>query len=799
MRAMFVFVIIALLTPWQVNAQVSRPYQLRPVAATEFEAAIQSLVQTNRDATQDIQNLVHDFMRRYVTPDPTISFAEILDVYRAVAFAPVTPSPELAIWNSALVSAWLKEHPLNLDLSAHFMFTLNQIPLPDASEVYEITALARDFVGDGGHEWLLTLSIGENNTGYTFHTTNYLLAMHDSWGGYHITTFPLPWIARGYATAYDITNSTLQPLVFEDLTGSGSPVWVVTSSAYIYLVGYVYVLAWRNGRVVDLTRSPTDSNIGYVALPFGATIDFVPSSGQRQRDILIRNIQTDNWGCQNTDVQRVRWNGEQWVVIDRHTEYAQMAGCAWRSAEAAMWGGRWQAAITQYHNGLIDSKTDTVKPKGELVDYVLFRLALAYMLNSQPLEASVISTIFRLRPPTSELMRQLHGIMPRRPIFDPYPICVAAHDIFQRFQDAENPDNYGYGALPTTIIVGMTLDDVASIERLPLWAGPKLPDPSKAGCDIAVPLLAHLRAHSFSISASPADQLQKLGYPVTQALRVDIDQDGQSEWLVWLALDTPPLFFAPDPDRQTYHISDAPFRAPLHVFNGMVRKLPTGGGSVLITLTTRIDSGDQKKCPPTRTTGQLFWSSPVGALSLSRLQNGELIPFLVAPLCNTEDFFVFGSRFSSLGQNVQAELPTSIVLDAPVTSRKPGLQADFAEVTFTWDAKTGRYQPPAQVNQQDEPTDLLRPFNYEFELHFDQVLAQRDYIAALTIADQALLTPCADCRSSDYVQHHFWRATVLEMMGRASEAIAEYRFVATNATTPDQYLLAARHIVAADF
>lgn len=788
--------LLGLLSPQRVNGQ-QRLYGLRTVSAAEYIAAIAAIMSSNNSTLDNAPALIHDFMRRYVVPDTTLSFADLETVYEIVHNPAVTPSQELALWNSALVSAWLNEHSIDLDHAPHMSFTLEQFPYPSERQAYQIAALPRDFKGDSGHEWLLTISISENDNLPEFNDVNYLLATRDDAGRYHVLSFPIPWVEPGYATIWETSNTTLQPRIFQDLNSTGIPIWLVTSDPYgYYETGGIYALTWRDGQIVDLM----DSN---AIFQYDTVVDFEPSPLTGQRDIVLSTPKTDNWGCLHTEVQTIRWDGTRWTIVQTNTEFAVNAGCAWRDAETAMWDSRWSTAIAAYQIGFIRAATDTIKPNPELVDYMLFRLALAHMLNGQPLQASAVTTLFQLHPPGSDLMRQLHGIMPRRPVSDPYAICLAAHDVFQRYKDAKNYDDessWYYAALPTTIVVGMTWDDVAAIDRHPMRFGPGLPDPNKAGCDLSKTVLVHLRTYSFTLLEQPAIQLQKFGFPVAQALSFDINDDGQTEWVVWLALDTPPLFFAPTPDRTSYHVSLLPIHGQLHIFDNMVRALPNHAGSVLITLTMDTAVTDPRKCPPTFAWyGELNAAHPIGSVAMWRLQAGELIAVVKAPVCTQDDYGEFEYHFSLLSHSNQAELPTTFDLYAPVTSRKPNGIADLASVTYTWDAATHRYLPPSEVDQADEPQPLSEQSHYQIEGTFDQALRRRDYAAALSVADKAIITPCSMCSMDDYVAYHFLRATALEMLNRSNEAVAEYVFVATRAPTREQRDLAARHLEARDF
>ncbi len=212
----FLPIIALLLMPFPASAQSTRQYRLRPVSADEYIQALLTLPHGNdAQSSADFQNLRDDFVSHYLMPDPTISFASVEMVYRAISNPSVTGSDELAMWNSALISAFLKEHPIDLDHASPFGFDLEHFPFNDYWQNYKITAEPRDFKGDGGHEWLLTLAITEKDSFSTSVTSiDYLWATRDGQGGYHVLTFPLPWVAFGYSTIWDKFEHDVTSTVF---------------------------------------------------------------------------------------------------------------------------------------------------------------------------------------------------------------------------------------------------------------------------------------------------------------------------------------------------------------------------------------------------------------------------------------------------------------------------------------------------------------------------------------------------------------------------------------------------------
>lgn len=243
-----------------------------------------------------------------------------------------------------------------------------------------------------------------------------------------------------------------------------------------------------------------------------------------------------------------------------------------------------------------------------------------------------------------------------------------------------------------------------------------------------------------------------------------------------------------------------PFRASFHVFSGMVRKLPSGIGSALIGITSGSILSDNRTCPAQNPSGQNLSAQPyathhpLGSFSVWRLQASELVPLLISPICDTDLLDGFENNF--LGSD-DTNLPTTIDSYAPVTTPNPDQMADLAQVTYTWDANSQTYVPPATV---DQPPDLAQPpVPGELDLPFYQALNRYDYAVALKLIDHALLMPCDQCTQHDILHTHFLRATVLELLHRDSEAVAEYLFVASNATSQAQSALAMRHLEPIDF
>ena len=473
-----------------------------------------------------------------------------------------------------------------------------------------------------------------------------------------------------------------------------------------------------------------------------------------------------------------------------------------------MWESHYESAINDYQAGLIKMLTDTAKPIPEMLQYIQFRLALAYLLDGQPFMSSAASIVLHTQQPASKLMTQLYNVIPRRPSTDTYKVCAAAHDVFQKYIDIATNDsesgsyNLGlYTYIPTAIIVGMNHDNNIPATTSDIYV--RLPDPNKAGCDIAQPILDKLRAQSFTTTKPLTAQLERLGLPTIYSLTLDINHEGQSESLIWLNINVPPLFFAQNSDGRTYHVSYAPFQGGFHVFDGMVRALPSNNGYVLLAIVT--GNGNDSGVCPVFVTGYdqaVGNTSSFGTFSLFRLKHGELTEILSSPLCDpVNDLSMFELPYFNGGNFIEStnrSLPDTIPVYMPIKNTFPYDSNNLVQANYTWDDNTQTYLPPATLPVlADRPTPI---YAWNYINQFDNALDRTDYTSALHVADQAILNPCTQyCDKAYTVNYHFLRATALEYLGRDAEAIAEYLFVAENAASPEQSALAMMHLAPIDF
>jgi len=570
-RLLLMVIAFVLLIPNPIDAQGSRLYKLHVPTVSEYLYLLSTTDARNSLTVGDTQNIIHDFVRQYVNPDPSVSFTDLVTVYRQIYHSsnPVIMSSDLSVWNAALISAWLKEHLIDISSTPQFSFQIDHLPRFDSNTFYQINAVPYDFKGDNSSQWLLTTSIKESDTSGDVIAINYLLATRDEADVYHVLTLPMPWLADAYGTFYDQSNSWLDLWFERDLLGDGRTELVFSSKpAARYSIGALHVFMWQDGQMVDRATITSPMQSEGVALPsINSTIMAVPSQIAHKYTILIKTTDTDNWGCLHNTMQIVGWNRTQWLPLDAQLYYFDMAGCYWRKAESAMWDAHYQTAIADYQAGLLKVMTDAVKPDPEMMQYVQFRLALAYLLSGQPLQASLLSTSLKFQSPQSEIMRELINDLPLRPASNPYPICVKVWNVFQKYDyhfsivrdDQPDPDAYLYVKPATHITVGRTQDTMQYLIEFLSPHGQPLPDPKKAGCNITSVLLSFLESQTFNTKVPLTTQLHSMGIGTTGALSLDINQNRQPEWLIWLTIAVPPLHFMLSADKATYSVSYAPF------------------------------------------------------------------------------------------------------------------------------------------------------------------------------------------------------------------------------------------------
>jgi hypothetical protein len=481
------------------QAQSDLPYQLRVPTAEEYIAAMPALLYQsetdyyrNEDQPQvvEFKEIVWQQLMDYGIPLEDYSYDVISTLYlpytndRYLISSPFSHVEEL---NTALIQAWLRENPINLDT-----FDANH-PLQIGPNT--ITVIPRDFNGDGQHEWILDV---KQDVLYARKE----VVMHMGDGHYQLIETPLPWF--GCCTAYRPTWSGLdEEIAFEDLNQDGLPEWVIAiGEINSKNHGFLYILQWQDGRLVDLTEN---GRIVYIAsaengsprFPHGGTVTLKDVDGNGTIDIqFVQKQEYDNWGCTWTQTQNYGWQESRYGLLEETREYDPVIGCAWREAETAMWQHDYDTAITEYKRAAtlpyVSSPTNDA-----LHEYTRVRLALAYVLSHRPEDARNTLQDLTAGGITSTTVQQMASLLVQMiETASDAEICQAMYDVWQGYVDTAKELYEGYTQQYPNEPIYVNYRDVIDLDEAyvgyikendptPNYHGLPIPQPEKAGCDIS--------------------------------------------------------------------------------------------------------------------------------------------------------------------------------------------------------------------------------------------------------------------------------------------------------------------------
>lgn len=477
---------------------------------------------------------------RYLFPVPTQThFDSLVSAYSALDMGH-TDGVARGEWVRRMVENWIAENGINLSTVASLDF-----------EDFHIDVLPRDFDADGEYEYVLDVSKGGRVDRATesclgAEVSDYMVADLTA-NGYRFVETGLPW--KGYAVngRYSYANGGMIELGFEDLTGDSLPEWIILVGAETAGgpgMGYVdggglLILSWRDGQlqfvvpssyapnrrdgVVDTDFLSTELLCSDMSGPFPATVSWEFTNIDSDAALEIQQSQryTDNWSCERTETKIFDWDGnaEQYIYTDTQTTYrTETQVCQQRSAEEIMWTGDYARAIPMFERAL-ELETDDLTPgqlfnyERSLNQYLRARLAFAYVMTGQgeladPMLESLTSETTE-ETPVQHFIDLLNAA--RRTHAAPLDLCIDAYNLF------------------TTeflqIRVGYTGDD------LYYYDNPYLPE--NIGCNAPEVLQNELRAEMHPSASSPVDALERLGVGIIRSLELDLNDDGQSEWLVW--------------------------------------------------------------------------------------------------------------------------------------------------------------------------------------------------------------------------------------------------------------------------
>lgn len=386
---------------------------------------------------------------------------------------------ERDIWSQVIISSWLNQHNIDLNVVGDLRFL-----------EYQVTVTPRDFDMDGQTEW-------------TLHVESEMFAQdivvkHDT-DGYRVLESPLPWFGCCFPH-WDTRSGFTKEMLFDDMNADGLPEWVLAFGgigANHTSFGELYILQWRDGKLVNL--APRYENwqerqikaMEYIAaagggqplFPHGVSVDFRDVNNDAKIEVIIDQEYTDNWECDVSDSRIFAWDAkvQEYRLSDHIREYADSAGCALRSAQAAMWERNYEAAIPLFERSMALSEEKSTEEnvtqwEMEFVRakevYAKVRLALAYSFVGRNEDAAEL--LKRLEapkdyPPINELVTAAQTAYAKSK--NTYDLCLTMYEIFGNYIK-NDPLGLSDWGTTTEYIVPMV-----SVTALPSYA-------HAAGCDI---------------------------------------------------------------------------------------------------------------------------------------------------------------------------------------------------------------------------------------------------------------------------------------------------------------------------
>ncbi len=746
-----------------VPARAGEGYRLREPGVEEYLASIPAIITSGN---QDVESpygpafnhvlfsAMNDEIRwRY----PDLSRVDANLLYEMYTF--LVHDQNLPGWYDydhfaqAIIVSWLNQHQPDL----------NAVSTLEIFE-FEVTVIPRDFNGDGQNEWFLQVESDMYR--------QYLVIARVE-GAYSLVESPLEWFTDG--TAYWMPQAGfMKELFFGDMTGDGLPEWVLALGgvgANQTSVGWLYVLHWQDGRLVDLAPhddSLTDRNqeMSYsapagggsagVLYPHGVSVSLEDTDHNGTVEVLIRQEQFDNWGCTWTSYRTFAYNESHFGLTKSERDYDEVQGCEIRAAEEALWEYDLTSAIQHYERALTLEPTDEYffgDPE-ELAGYAHARLAVAYALAGRREEAARTLATLPTRDNYSPTLNAFIAAVESH-LGDLMQVCLAAYTAFTFECPPETDACLGS---PVNAKVGETVENTGYD-----FGGPwnTFPDPSRAGCDIGVTL---------NMSASPAAQLEAAGVTINQTRQLDLDGDGHDEWLIWFVSPDPkPLFLAVEGDHYYVSRPDLSYPDEYTRFERLV--LPDNAGNALVQIyfddetplaerdyEPEPSSGPQVECLDREGNHVPLPESAWGYVQIWRFEDHELHLRQHVTLCEALTF--------------------NDIFPAGTSEMRGWAGEPFLKYTvFEWNEEQERYTLELQPQQKL----TLRSFQERFVGQQYQELLALPEPSPINFTEQEQLAVS------------YYRALSLEALNRPDEALAEYITIYEHG--PESWkILAALHL-----
>lgn len=670
-------------------------------------------------------------------------------------------------WTMLLLEAWLRENPVDLSL-------MDKLEFPRFSFTFE----AVDFDGDGSDEFA-----GK----FSSYSSGYLALQRDG-------TRP-----EGYRIAYqyhqgiqssEAYNVYFQPLQFEDITGDGQPEWFFADetnySGVWYSCGSLIILSWVGDTLVNI--APEDAT-GWCEVSYlESALEKVNLDDDAAMELRVVRRDQDNWQCDRQTTAILDWDGTSYQLISSEQIMADTLGCAMRQSEPLLWAGAWSEAIPLLEHGLSVGQGELESYQLEIVaeieQYAQLRLTLAYSMSGRDGDAAALIDILQDETPASVLTGELIDVMAAES--DAVSRCIALYNVLNRYERSYFSSLRDF----SHILMGR-------IEYFSGMAEDSPPQADKAGCD-APTLIDDLLELPFSTGGSPIEQLEERGLTVDESIRADLNGDGQDEWLVWLEARVSPLLFVVH--EETYLISRPNVRRPSDYAIIEPQTMELDGERLLIDWIYISRAEDQNfrmayfydmstsRCvnPLAETQINFAW----GNVRLWRLRAGALEQIVEAPLCEPGEiadlFSPDGSEFYAWALVRRGAYPAEDYYDTG---------------TYQWDDQQRDYlPPPLPESDTTSSAQPLEPISMTDAYVFEAILAAReqfiadDYAGALVTLEDALERHDPVVAQPMLDAARFWRALVLEHLGREDEALETYVTLVREAAGTTWGQLAAMHI-----
>lgn len=804
MRKLVFIGLLLLMTVIPVQA-VDGEYHLRVPSAAEYIERIAEIAQENPVVdwqTNNFYSAVTDLLFRRFPNLHQVGYQQILATYNAMGIGHAGYFPARGQWVEAILSAWLQQTYPDFESTDELRF-----------DDFVIKVLPYDFDADGHNEYVLDILKGEPtdryDCRYQAEYVNYLVVrLTDS--SYQLVETPLYW--EGYGTDSSVTNfgeGGQVEYVFEDINADGLPEWLVLIGGETFggpawgyeNVGQLYILSWRDERLVDLaalgngrqypysaTFYGEESGVCDNAVPRDVTWEFTNIDDDPAQEILQHQVYQDNWQCIVRTSEVIDWDEahDHYVQVDERRDFLEDSqNCARRQAEEAMWVGHYEEALEHYERALTlspyidptenDPEIDVysrefVRNRRITYDqYHMARMALAYQLTGQPEKARPILESLNEQEFSSEPIQYFVQALITAPD-TPFRACLAAYTTFTQHV--------------VTDLLGVTQEQYVGSNASY--------SPAHIGCDVMPMLANELNTRTFSTDTLPTEHVNSLGLSVRDIVHADLNGDGQDEWLVWTESPMNTFFFTPV-NGNHYAVSTPAVDPFDHADEIHLWMLPDESGTAVAYLTPESGryfpepwacaynpfcgrGGGGEECVPDGFIGLTVW----------RMEAQELVPILA-------DVDVCRADFDALfpGGEASAQIDGGELIWLEDNSRNP--------IIYNWDTTSQTFvKYNTQVEPTPAPTSIPTPeLQYRY---FGAALDAGDYSAALTLIDQnaALERDYYQQNADARHAYQYQRAYILEALDRPDEALAEY--VSIYETAPDSAwgMLAHLHFEVAD-